>query len=115
MSAHWFINASAVTAMAKPRTIHDFYGFPQALFGVEYPAPRAPDLAAEIADVVKPTWISADLDSWGSITARGPCSSTCSPRPTCPWCSWRSTRDDRLPEHFALGAATGAPCAVVTC
>ncbi|MHB1138089.1 MAG: 4,5-DOPA-extradiol-dioxygenase [Microthrixaceae bacterium] len=65
ISAHWYINATAVTAMATPRTIHDFYGFPDQLFDVEYPAPGDPALAAEIAEVVQPTWVGSDTDSWG--------------------------------------------------
>jgi len=65
VSAHWYINATAVTAMPRPRTIHDFFGFPKQLFEVQYPAPGLPELAGEVAEVAKPDFVGADRDGWG--------------------------------------------------
>ncbi|GAB1595640.1 4,5-DOPA-extradiol-dioxygenase [Lysobacter claricitrinus] len=65
VSAHWYVNTTAVTAMPRPRTIHDFFGFPQPLFDVQYPAPGLPELAVEVADAVQPDFVGADSESWG--------------------------------------------------
>lgn len=65
ISAHWYIGATAVTAMAKPQTIHDFRGFPPALFALDYPALGALDLAQEVAALLSPVPVALDVQDWG--------------------------------------------------
>ncbi|MDE2302776.1 MAG: 4,5-DOPA dioxygenase extradiol [Sphingomonadales bacterium] len=64
VSAHWFIADVAVTAMARPRTIHDFHGFAPELHRIHYPAPGAPWLAARVADALAPMPVNQNAD-WG--------------------------------------------------
>ncbi len=64
VSAHWFTKGTKITAMNFPKTIHDFGGFPQELFDVQYPAPGNPMLATETANLLQPTHVELDHD-WG--------------------------------------------------
>lgn len=64
ISAHWETKGTYVTAMDKPKTIHDFFGFPDELYKVQYPAPGKPDLAKEIAGFITKTVIGLDYE-WG--------------------------------------------------
>lgn len=64
VSAHWETKGTYVTAMQNPPTIHDFGGFPQALFDVQYPAPGSPELAKKTKEIVKTTQVGLD-ESWG--------------------------------------------------
>ncbi len=64
ISAHWQTIGTQVTAMEQPKTIHDFSGFPQALFDVQYPAPGSPELAKLIQQTVRSTPVQLD-HKWG--------------------------------------------------
>jgi len=64
VSAHWETKGTFVTAMQNPPTIHDFGGFPKALFEVQYPAPGSPDLAKETKSIVTKTEVGLD-EKWG--------------------------------------------------
>lgn len=64
ISAHWLTRGTQITAMDHPKTIHDFGGFPRALFEVQYPAPGDPRLAAETRDLIQSAQVSLDHE-WG--------------------------------------------------
>jgi len=64
VSAHWETRGTFVTAMENPPTIHDFGGFPKALFDVQYPAPGSPELAKETKSIIKRTEVVLD-EKWG--------------------------------------------------
>ncbi|HUP57152.1 MAG TPA: 4,5-DOPA dioxygenase extradiol [Bdellovibrionota bacterium] len=65
VSAHWMSEGSWVTGMERPRTIHDFYGFPKELFDIQYPAPGNPAIASLIRAAVKDPEIQLDREMWG--------------------------------------------------
>ena len=64
VSAHWYLPATLVTGMFRPRTIHDFGGFPQELYRVNYPAPGDPELAVTVQKLLAPVSVGIDQD-WG--------------------------------------------------
>jgi len=64
VSAHWYVRATALTALARPRTIHDFRGFPPELFAVQYPAPGDPALVRRVRELMQPLDVGEDR-SWG--------------------------------------------------
>jgi len=65
ISAHWYVGATAATAMSKPPTVHDFYGFPQEMYEISYPAPGAPEMVSTLQELVAPVWLQGDTGQWG--------------------------------------------------
>ena len=65
ISAHWMTRGTWVTSMKNPKTIHDFYGFPKALFDVQYPAPGSPSVAESVRSLVTEPRILSDDSEWG--------------------------------------------------
>jgi len=65
ISAHWLTRGTQITASAKPKTIHDFGGFPKQLFQVQYPAPGSPEIAKELQNALKGTVDATLTEDWG--------------------------------------------------
>ena len=65
ISAHWMTEGTWVTGMQAPRTIHDFFGFPQPLFDIQYPTPGWPELARDMARTISAPKIQIDDQEWG--------------------------------------------------
>ena len=107
VSAHWETRGTLVTAMRHPRTIHDFGGFPQALFDVEYPAPGDPKLAEEVQRTVKGTTIGLD-QSWGLDHGAWSVVKNMYPNADVPIIQMSIDRTLTPEQHYALAKQLGA-------
>ncbi len=107
VSAHWYTQGTAVTTSARPRTIHDFGGFPRALHEVQYPAPGDPELARRIIELGRPVRITG-TDEWG--LDHGTWSVLVHMYPSAAVPVVQLSMDARLPAaaHYALGQRLGA-------
>jgi 4,5-DOPA dioxygenase extradiol len=65
ISAHWMTKGTWVLGMDKPKTIHDFHGFPKELYDVQYPAPGKPQVAQELSQIITQPKIGIDQNGWG--------------------------------------------------
>ena len=103
VSAHWLTRGWHLTAMAKPKTIHDFGGFPQALFDQQYPAPGAPAVAGEIAKSISAPPVGLDDHEWGFDHGAWAVLKPMFPAATIPVVQLSMDYSRPPAEHFALG------------
>ena len=104
ISAHWETQGLAVTIDESPRTIHDFGGFPQALFDVTYPAPGSPALGARIAQLLAPRPVRPALD-WGLDHGAWSFLVRMYPQAETPVAQLSLDRTLRAEEHYEIGRA----------
>lgn len=102
ISAHWYVDALAVTAMPNPRTIHDFTGFPQALFDFRYPAPGDPVLARRVCELLNRD-VMEDEGAWGIDHGTWSVLAHMFPNADVPVVQLSIDRTRSLEEHLAIG------------
>jgi 4,5-DOPA dioxygenase extradiol len=104
ISAHWLSRGWWLTAMDKPRTIHDFGGFPQELFDQQYPAPGQPAVAAEISRGIAEPTVGLDAQEWGLDHGAWSVLKPMFPRADIPIVQLSMDYSRPPAEHFALGS-----------
>lgn len=106
ISAHWLTQGWWLTGMAQPRTIHDFYGFPQALFDQRYPAPGAPALADALSRTLKApngSVVGVDSGEWGLDHGAWSVLKPMFPQADIPVLQLGMDYDRPPAEHYAIG------------
>ncbi len=107
ISAHWESEGAQVTALPKPRTIHDFYGFPPELFAVQYPAPGAPELARRVRALLGAEVVTLD-QAWGLDHGTWSVLVRMFPKAEVPVVQLSLNRRLAPAEHYALGGKLAA-------
>lgn len=102
ISAHWETIGTKILKILHPRTLHDFYGFPQALFEVQYPAPGSPAIADEIIQLLQPITIDSDTN-WGLDHGCWSILKHLYPLADIPVIQLSLNKKLSLPEHYAMG------------